>query len=73
MAKIAKVDSEAMDSLYASELEKAGSKVAAGRDENGQPSDIQAFKDHEEYKAVLADAMKADKSLEVNANDVIKD
>ena len=72
--KIAKVDAGVMDSLYSVELGRLGAKVAAN-DETGQPKDIQAFKDHEDYLATLEAAFKDDGQAEGggNPNDPIKD
>jgi hypothetical protein len=72
--KIARVDAENMDSLYGPELEKLGAKAAA-KDDTGQPKDIQAFKDHEDYLATLEAAFKDDGQAEGggNPNDPIKD
>jgi hypothetical protein len=49
MAKIAKIDAEAMNSLYAGELNKASKTAADVADRNGAPDAPQAFKDHAEY------------------------
>lgn len=71
MAKIAHVDAEAMNSLYASELKTAGIKTA---EDKGEPKDPQAFKDHEEYLATLESVLKEDAKVEGgNANDPILD
>jgi hypothetical protein len=72
--KIAKVDAENMNSLYAAELEKLGAKVAA-KDDTGQPKDIQAFQDHEDYLGTLEAAFKEDKKAEgsFDPNDKIQD
>lgn len=54
--KIAKIDAEAMNSLYASEVSKlAGGKVAEDK------TAPQAFKDHKEYLDTLEDALKDSK------------
>ena len=72
--KIARIDAEAMNVLYAAELGKLGAKVAA-KDDTGQPKDIQAFKDHEEYLSTLEAAFKEDKKAEgsTDPNDVVLD
>lgn len=59
--KIAEVDNKAMNALYASELAKAGAKIAA-TDDKGAPVDPVAFSDHEEYTKTLASVLKDDKS-----------
>jgi hypothetical protein len=71
--KIATVDAEAMNSLYASELKLAGVKTAA--DDKGEPKDPQAFKDHSEYLAVLEAVMKEDAKVDgsQNPNDPLSD
>jgi hypothetical protein len=75
--KIAKIDADNMNSLFASEYEKlAGSKVAADgdvRDQNGAPEAPQAFKDHDEYLDLLQSALKADASQDFDPNDKILD
>jgi hypothetical protein len=72
--KIARIDAENMNGLYAAELEKLGAKAAA-KDDTGQPKDIQAFKDHEEYLRTLEAAFKDDKKAEGSGdpNDVLVD
>ena len=72
--KIARIDAESMNGLYVAELGKLGAKVAA-KDDTGQPKDIQAFKDHEDYLATLEAAFKEDKKAEGsgNPNDVLVD
>jgi len=75
--KIAKIDADNMNSLYAGEYEKlAGTKVAAAgdvRDLNGAPEAEQAFKDHDEYLDLLQSALKADASDDFDPNDKLKD
>ena len=75
--KIAKIDADNMNSLYAAEYEKlSGSKQAAAgdvKDQNGAPEAPQAFKDHEEYLEVLSSALKADASQDHDPNDKILD
>jgi hypothetical protein len=77
MSKIARVDAEAMNSLYAAELAKVGMKIAADAltDDKGAPKDPQAFTDHEEYVANLKSAMEDDKKVEgtTDPNDKILD
>ena len=57
MAKIAASDNSAMNRLYASELTKAGIKLAA---EKGDIPPV-AFDDHKQYLETLEDALKKDK------------
>jgi hypothetical protein len=66
MAKIAKADNDAMNSLYAGELKKAGVKVAS-------EEDPQAFEDHKEYLATLENVLADDKSESFDPNDEILD
>ncbi len=74
MAKIAKVDAAAMDSLYSAEVSRMGVKTAAGiGDQNGAPKDPQAFKDHEDYLATLEAVMKEDAKTDFQPNDVTLD
>jgi hypothetical protein len=70
--KIAKIDADAMNSLYASELVRVGGiKVADVKDQNGAPKDPQAFKDHEEYLATLESVLKEDAGVaSADPNDV---
>lgn len=70
--KIAKIDADAMNSLFASEVEKlGGAKVATDvRDQNGAPEAPQAFKDHDEYLDLLQSALKADAGQDHDPNDV---
>ena len=70
--KIAQVDADAMNSLYASELKKAGVKYAAA-DENGAPHDPQAFEDHAEYLETMKSVMAEDGRNDGNPNDPIAD
>lgn len=72
--KIAKVDAAAMNSLYASELEKAGIKIAADNEGPGG-KDIQAFEDHKDYLDTVKNAMTADNSVEgsTDPNDKVLD
>ena len=64
--KIAKVDADAMNSLYAAELSKVGLKTAAEGvgDNKGAPKGEQAFADHADYLKTLESAMKGDKSVD---------
>jgi hypothetical protein len=73
--KIAKIDAEAMNSLYGAELTRMGVKTAAGvTDTNGAPQDPQAFADHKEYMDTLAEVMREDKKVDGgNPNDPILD
>jgi hypothetical protein len=74
--KIAKIDADSMNSLFASEYDRmSGSKVAQDsvRDQNGAPEAPQAFKDHDEYLDLLQSALKADASEDFDPNDKLKD
>lgn len=73
--KIAKIDADNMNTLYASEYEKlSGSKQAADvRDQNGAPEAPQAFKDHDEYLETLQSALKEDAGQDFDPNDKILD
>lgn len=72
--KIAKVDAEVMDSLYAGEFARmAGKKTADWQDEKGAPKDPQAFKDHEEYMATLKSVLSDDAGQDHDPNDKILD
>jgi hypothetical protein len=64
--KLAKVDAEVMNSLYAAELAKVGMKTAADpiSDEKGAPHDDQAFEDHAEYLENIKSALKESGSAE---------
>ena len=73
MTKIATVDNEAMNSLFAGEYEKmAGVKVAQG-DDKGAPHDPQAFTDHEEYLSTVTSVLKEDAGQSFEPNDALKD
>lgn len=71
--KIAKIDAENMNSLYASEFDRlSGSKSAAAgdvKDQNGAPEAPQAFKDHDEYLNTLTAVLKEDASQDFDPND----
>lgn len=70
MAKIAKTDNDAMNSLFAGEYEKmAGVKLAQG-DEKGAPHDPQAFTDHAEYLKTIEAVLKEDAGQDFDPNDV---
>lgn len=75
--KIAKIDADNMNVLFASEYEKlAGTKVAASgdvKDRNGAPEAEQAFKDHTEYLELLQSALKSDASEDFDPNDKLLD
>ena len=72
--KIARVDADAMNSLYASELNKAGIKSAAAVDDrNGAPDAPQAFEDHSSYLETLKSVMSDDKHTNKNPNDPLWD
>jgi hypothetical protein len=68
--KIAKIDAEAMNSLYATELERASGKTAASNSEGAAP---QAFDDHKEYIDTVAAVMKEDAKTDFEPNDVTLD
>ena len=70
--KLARIDAEAMNSLFASELTKAGIKTAAS-DDKGAPHDPQAFEDHAEYLATLKSVMSDDSKEMGDANDPLVD
>jgi hypothetical protein len=73
--KIAKIDADNMNSLYASEMERMGGvKVAVdardGKEEVGGIShDPQDFKDHDEYLETLQSVLKDDGSEDFDPND----
>ncbi len=67
--KIAQVDAQAMNSLYASEIAKAGIKLAA--DDKGNAP--QAFADHADYLELLKSVMAEDKRSDGDANDPLVD
>jgi hypothetical protein len=73
--KIAKIDADAMDGLYASEFQRmAGTKVAFDlKDQNGAPEAPQAFKDHKEYLETIQAVLKEDASTDHDPNDPILD
>jgi len=71
--KIAQVDAQAMNSLYASELTKAGVKFAAADDNKGIINAPAAFEDHAEYLATLKSVMSEDSKSDFNENDPIQD
>ena len=74
--KIAKIDRDAMNGLFASEYEKmSGTKVAQDsvHDQNGAPEAPQAIKDHDEYLELLQSALKGDASQDFDPNDKILD
>lgn len=58
--KIAAADANAMNSLYASEVKKAGVKTAA---------DEQAFTDHKDYVSTLEAILSDDKKESWDPND----
>ena len=71
--KIAKIDNDAMNSLYAGEFGKlAGqSKTATTdwQDDKGAPKDPQAFADHSEYLATLKSVLAEDGKDDFDPND----
>ena len=73
--KIAKVDADNMNALFASEYGKlSGDKTAADvRDQNGAPEAPQAFKDHDEYLDLLQSALKEDAGQDFDPNDKVLD
>jgi hypothetical protein len=70
--KIAAVDNEAMNGLFAAEMQKAAATVGV-RDQNGAPKDEVAFADHEEYLATLENVMADDKKNSFEPNDTVQD
>lgn len=69
--KIAKIDNDAMNSLYGTEFARlTGKKTADWQDDKGAPKDEQAFKDHEEYLATLKSVLSEDDSQDHDPNDV---
>ncbi len=70
--KIAKVDAEAMNSLYGSELAKVGVKLAT--DKEG-PKDPQAFEDHSDYLSTMEAVLSESKNVggSHDPNDKVKD
>jgi hypothetical protein len=70
--KIAKVDAEAMNSLYGSELTKVGVKLAT--DKEG-PKDPQAFEDHADYIKTVESVLKESENVggSKDPNDKIAD
>lgn len=66
--KIAKVDADAMNRLYASELTRMGVKFAA--DDKGIINAPQAFEDHAPYLETLKAVMAEDKGTDFQPNDV---
>jgi len=68
--KIAAVDTQAMNSLYAEDFKRVASEVS---DQNGAPEDPQAFEDHESYLATLEAVLKEDKGNDFEPNDVAQD
>lgn len=74
--KIAKIDNEAMNSLYGTEFARlAGRKIAdkVQEGEAGYTQDPQAFKDHEEYLATLKSVLSEDGSQDHDPNDKVLD
>ena len=71
--KIAKIDADNMNSLYAGEIERmSGSKQAGAadvKDQNGAPEAPQAFKDHAEYLDTVTAVLKEDASQDFDPND----
>ena len=70
--KIARIDADAMNGLFASEYERmSGTKLAAAgdlKDRNGAPEAPQAFKDHEEYLSTIQAVLKEDGSQDHDPN-----
>lgn len=74
--KIAKLDADAMNSLYANEFARIAGKpktAADWQDDNGAPKGEQAFKDHKEYLDTLKSVMSSDDSTDFAPNDVLQD
>jgi hypothetical protein len=70
MAKIAQNDAIAMNSLFAGELVRVGGKTAAGAE---SPTGPEAFTDHKDYEATLANVLADDKKESWSPNDMILD
>jgi hypothetical protein len=70
--KIAAVDNEAMNSLFAAELKKRAGAYDT-KEEGPVPTDAQAFADHAEYLSTLESVLKGDKKSDFNENDVLAD
>jgi hypothetical protein len=70
--KIAAVDKQAMDALFAEDVKKIAATLKVD-DLNGAPEDPQAFEDHEEYIATLENVLAEDKKNSFEPNDVIQD
>lgn len=64
MAKIAKIDNEALNKLYTRELAKVGLKVAANDDKQAPD----AFKDHEEFIKTVESVLSDDKNVKGSDN-----
>jgi hypothetical protein len=64
MAKIAAVDNNAMNMLYAQEAHTAGVKLAAKED---------LFADHKDYVSLLEETLKNDKKDSWAPNDMLLD
>jgi hypothetical protein len=77
MAKIAKVDNDIMNGLYATEFGKLAGQhktsAADWKDDKGAPKGEDAYKDHAEYISVLTSVMADDKSEDFSPNDPLKD
>lgn len=72
--KIAKIDADAMDSLYTSEFSRlTGRKNADWQDDKGAPKSEQAFSDHKEYLETLKSVLSSDGSTDFDPNDPTKD
>ena len=65
MAKIAAIDNNAMNKLYAQEAHTAGVKLAGG--------EVQAFEDHAKYVETLESVLKDDKKDSWAPNDMLLD
>lgn len=70
--KIAAVDKQAMDALYAEDFKRVAGKVDV-RDLNGAPEDEVAFSDHEEYLSTLENVLSEDKREGFSPNDELQD
>ena len=60
--KIAKVDAEAMNTLFAGEFTRLAGK-ADTKEEGPTPADAQCFKDHDEYLKLIETTLKADAKM----------
>jgi hypothetical protein len=69
MAKIAKVDATAMNSLLTGEHKRMKIAVSVA-DQNGAPKAPQAIEDHSEYTDILSSVLKEGEKTSWDPNDV---